>query len=969
MENKTKFLLGILGLILIGLVVGGIYFRGKNQSQELNPEEKGLKHYLIGGNTDIGFEELDNGNVWHIWNLNDDYYFNASSGIQFTNHYDEYWTHNIFCAGYKTTRWNYDCNDALPFNWSIETDNLTYVNITGWRNKVIGNKMVRIALRYHLKLNDLNLTIIPYIKNIGGEDITQDIGFAWRVNNIKIGGDEDDDLIKINNTVYQLFNLSENLSFINLEEGSYKMFDETEGKFLTLDWNKNLNYKVNIENISGQYNAPTTLMINAGSLNVGQEKSTEFYWIDANQNLILRPDNDGHENDWTPTSGSDNYAMVDEVVTNDSDYVLVTSGNQEDYWELENTGANGAISYVEIWIRTMHTNGNEEFQICIADEGGTEECTSDKLDYTTFTDDFWNLSTNPITSTSWTFSHINNLEIGVKSRSIGGFNGEARTSQAWAVINYAPNANINVSISEPTDNQAVTQNTTFNVVASVTCNDNDCGWVNGVARYNDSGSTPDTFMNITEGATPFHSQSIGSFYVNGTGQLDLSGKGLSDNHGISFNGTHFAGTESTGAEVYIFDTTGANTSHFDLSEEVGGNVRGITNNGTHWLVATQVDKEVFFYNFDGTYAGVSFDTSGSGNENPGSMAFNGSSIFVGDLADDFIYEYSSTGSSLGFHDVSSFCDNIRGINSNGTHFFVYCQEDEYIYLLNSSFEIIEGGFGVSQFPNKMDGLTSDFMSGITLQFWGLASDVELYNFVLTNGLSCGNMLQDETCQLNWTINGTGLGLYEVDVIFNGANNSNVEDKETGDRTVNLTIVGAEPSDNPPIVTLSTPTDETSSSDTSYLFKCNVTDDQQIDNTTLYVWNTTGVFNTTLNTSTGTSLNYTFNVSDFIIESYEWNCLSFDNNSASSWADDNFTLTVTSEDTCNPTSPLTEDYTFECSDNCNQTSVLDAGGNKITLHGSGSFNIRANIINFFRMIKDNNCRVNKLDGIVSTNTQS
>jgi len=45
----------------------------------------------------IGYELLDNNKVVHIWNAHDDYYFNASSGIQFTNHFQEYWTRNIFC--------------------------------------------------------------------------------------------------------------------------------------------------------------------------------------------------------------------------------------------------------------------------------------------------------------------------------------------------------------------------------------------------------------------------------------------------------------------------------------------------------------------------------------------------------------------------------------------------------------------------------------------------------------------------------------------------------------------------------------------------------------------------------------------------------------------------------------------------------------------------------------------------------
>lgn len=272
----------------------------------------------------IGFEELDDGKVWHIWNTNDDYFFNSSSGIQFSNHYQEYWTHNIFCGGYKDGEgnWHYDCNDALPFTWSYETDNLTYVNITGWREKTISGKTVRLAIRYHLEVNDTRLTIIPYIKNIGSSDINVDLGFAWRVDRIRIGMDVENDFIYINDTEYQLSE-SLDLTFKNMTKKmtnitwnntciyecnqtyeyeseewydcvdlckiidyyyvpipSYKMFDRHFNKYLTLNWNKNLKYAVQVKS-SQQYNAPTTLGINVGTLAIGQEKSTEFYWIDA----------------------------------------------------------------------------------------------------------------------------------------------------------------------------------------------------------------------------------------------------------------------------------------------------------------------------------------------------------------------------------------------------------------------------------------------------------------------------------------------------------------------------------------------------------------------------------------------------------------------------------------------------------------------------------------------------------------
>jgi len=159
----------------------------------------------------------------------------------------------------------------------------------------------------------------------------------------------------------------------------------------------------------------------------------------------------------------------------------------------------------------------------------------------------------------------------------------------------------------------------------------------------------------------------------------------------------------------------------------------------------------------------------------------------------------------------------------------------------------------------------------------------------------------------------------------------------GNITLESWTSGVAPSDNPPIVTLNSPPDNTANSSTSFTFSCNVTDDFNIANTTLYIWNSTGLYNNTnINTSTGTSLNYSWTVSNFAPDNYVWNCLSYDNASQSSWATANFSLNVTSADSCTYTSG---NWNIDCSDNCTISSdvTIDSGSN-ITLTGTGKFTI-------------------------------
>lgn len=261
---------------------------------------------------DIGYNILNDTVV--MWNTQDVYYFNKTSGIQFTNHYEDYWSRNIFCLGYYNGgNWiKIKCADELNnFNKDIQTDNLTYVNATLWKDISYGSYDIRFGVGYHLGLDDKNLSITIYIKNIG-IDIPFDVGFAWKVKDLDVPSVTTDRIL-INNTNYELdgnYNLlfKDMKKYINIsfptnqtmgngsiiynysieeipipfyEISDYEASSTGKKNFLRIDWDKNLNYAVKMYGNGSQEDFYTALLINAGHFNSGQEKSTTLYWIDA----------------------------------------------------------------------------------------------------------------------------------------------------------------------------------------------------------------------------------------------------------------------------------------------------------------------------------------------------------------------------------------------------------------------------------------------------------------------------------------------------------------------------------------------------------------------------------------------------------------------------------------------------------------------------------------------------------------
>ncbi len=72
---------------------------------------------------------------------------------------------------------------------------------------------------------------------------------------------------------------------------------------------------------------------------------------------------------------------------------------------------------------------------------------------------------------------------------------------------------------------------------------------------------------------------------------------------------------------------------------------------------------------------------------------------------------------------------------------------------------------------------------------------------------------------------------------------------------------------------------------------------------------------------------------------------------------NITYSEAPTDTCSPSSPLTSNQLFNCSDNCTQSTNLNAGEFNITFSDDdGHFNVQANISNFDKIFKYDACEI-------------
>ena len=394
---------------------------------------------------DIGYELIEDGQILHIWNTKDNYYFDVNSGIQLTNHYNQYWTHNVMMLGYYSgDTWNllYRTDELSGFEKTIDTDDATYVNVTMWKDLSYDSYDFRFALVYYLELDDMELTVIPYIKNLG-IDIPYILAFGWELKDIKIDMTEENDEFITEGEQYSLHqDLDE--SYDNTEtDGYFYLVNNKSGNYnrdLYLKWDSDLTTLLKVKSRDGQYNAPVTLYIQIGNLAVGQEKFTKMYWHDSA--YIIRPDSTGVINEFDYNGGSpsvNNWNRVDEAVSDGyTSYVSATANGQKDAYNFQEAVPRGTYGNAEVqdFFRADGVSGGTMRFVCYIDStyyySPVKTTTWHSTNfYYIDTDGCW--SSNP-SGGGWTREALNDAQFGFESHS--GF--YTYCTQFWVSCAYTP---------------------------------------------------------------------------------------------------------------------------------------------------------------------------------------------------------------------------------------------------------------------------------------------------------------------------------------------------------------------------------------------------------------------------------------------------------------------------------------------------------------------------------------------------
>jgi len=94
----------------------------------------------------------------------------------------------------------------------------------------------------------------------------------------------------------------------------------------------------------------------------------------------------------------------------------------------------------------------------------------------------------------------------------------------------------------------------------------------------------------------------------------------------------------------------------------------------------------------------------------------------------------------------------------------------------------------------------------------------------------------------------------------------------------------------PTVNLISPADNSTQFSKNLSFKCSA-NDVELSNLTLYIWNSTSLYNTSTKSVNGINTREEFNLTDMTYGNYEWNCLAYDTKGNYSFASLNYTFTI------------------------------------------------------------------------------
>ena len=158
----------------------------------------------------------------------------------------------------------------------------------------------------------------------------------------------------------------------------------------------------------------------------------------------LRPDNSGSSTQWDNLSGcTSNYECVDEPDPPDDNTtrIRLTSGSDQlDLYSTGDSSGSGTINSVTIWIRckaSANTFGwQPTAQTALRTHSTNYYGTSNSLS-TSYTNYSKAYTTNPNTTSAWTWEEVDAMEIGVRG-TVDFFDDKPLCTQVYAVVDYTP---------------------------------------------------------------------------------------------------------------------------------------------------------------------------------------------------------------------------------------------------------------------------------------------------------------------------------------------------------------------------------------------------------------------------------------------------------------------------------------------------------------------------------------------------
>lgn len=294
--------------------------------------------FVFAEQPDLGATYIEKiGDVFHIWNNIDHYYINET-GMQITNHFNEYWSNNVWGLRIKVGgTWYLRWAAGMSWTWVNTTDaNHHWVELNGTAHYEEGIYNATFRVRYYLADSDKRIQVSLGLRNDGAD--IDDISFGWLTRDVQVGGDTANDQCEItlwadvtNHTKgwYQKFynlNQSGTVSYDETEMAlrQFSVYDALQESSLHFYWDEygwkdyvqhNMSFLLFLDSthLPAQDNGVALLYLNIGSFDNGQTAYTNFWWIDATTITNNPQTNDG---DGLPTSWDD----TADAYTDDANY-------------------------------------------------------------------------------------------------------------------------------------------------------------------------------------------------------------------------------------------------------------------------------------------------------------------------------------------------------------------------------------------------------------------------------------------------------------------------------------------------------------------------------------------------------------------------------------------------------------------------------------------------------------------------